>query len=137
MKQVKKTKAPTESVMKLLAEATSLNFDGGCGEDRLHYDSDRINVFAQHMTEKQYSAMEKLLNKKSIKGKGYEVYAWNDSSGYKYWSNDGDGNYIQITVKITDVNLIDIEQMKQDAEALFCFFQRFDNLEKHFSTIGA
>ena len=135
MKQ--KINKPTESIMKLLSTATSLQFDGGCGEDRLHYDNERINVFAQYMTEKQYSAMEKIINKKSIKGKGYEVYAWNDSSGYKYWKRDEGGNYIQITVSITDVNKIDVDQLKKDAETLFCFFQRFDNLEQHYSTRGA
>ena len=124
-----------EKMMKLLAKETKQQFDGGAGEDRLHFDEERINVYASLMTEKQYQAMEKLLNKKVIKGKGYLVHAWNDSSGYKYWSKDeDDANYIQVTVCIQDMNKIDPDQLKKDVQTLFDFFHgKYDNTETYYS----
>ncbi len=120
-------------LLKTISKLTNLSHDGDQGDNRLHYEQDRINVFASVMTRKEYDKMEKDISKKSIKGKGYEVYAWNDISGFDYWNNDTDGNYIQITVQLTDLNKLNIEQLKQDADSLFEYFQKYDNLEQYYA----
>lgn len=128
-KKLTKNSNPSESIMKLLAEKTGLEFDGH-NDNRLFYQEDNINVFAKHMSEKEYNRMEKSL-KKTIKGKGYLVYAWNDASGYEYWKTE-DSNYIQVTVAINDLNKVDIFQLKHDVNELFGYFKTFDNTDRHF-----
>jgi len=114
-------------IMNAIANHTGLHFDGG--DNRLFVDSDTITVSAKDMSEKEYSKMEKDIAKKVIKGNGYEVYAWNDCSGYDYWVKDGEYNYIQVTVSILDVNNLDLTELKQDSEKLFNYFKsRYDNV---------
>lgn len=125
-----------EKLMKALAELTELNFDGGNGEDRLHYDEERINVYAHLMSKKEYSKMETKIRNSTIKGKGYNVYAWNDSSSYEFWKNggeSGDSNYIQITATITDLNKVDPDKLKLDVIKMYNKLSHYDNAEEYFS----
>jgi hypothetical protein len=119
-----------EHLMKKLAELTELQFDGG-DDTRMFYDQDRINVNASIMTEAEYIKMEKTMNKINKKGKGYSVYVWNDSSGYKYWKKQGesrDYNYIQVTADITDLNVVDHEQLKKDVQNVFDKLYKYENV---------
>lgn len=123
--------------MNKLANDTGLTFDGG-GDTRLFKD-DMLDVFVHLMTAKQYKQMEKDLRNALIKRRLYEVYAWNDCSGYKYWKAEGESgfsNYIQITVNIKTKNLhkIDIEQLKQDVQDLENKLYKYHNLDKYMYT---
>lgn len=125
-----------EKLMSLISNITDLQFDGGDGETRLHYDKERINVFAQHMTKRAYSKMCKEINKKSIKGSGFEVYAWNDASSYAYWKDDSSGNYIQITanINITTLGALDSKALVKACEEMHnYFYDKYDNTDYHFN----
>lgn len=76
-----------ELAMRELAKKTGLQFDGG-DDYRLFVDDEQIRVFAFFMSEDQYDRMEEEIDDLNIQGDGYSVYAWNDVSGYKYWSSD-------------------------------------------------
>lgn len=100
--------------MKLLANLTGLSFDGG--DNRLF--AKTIFTNSQTYSEKEYDAMEKAIEKNSVIGSGFEVYAWNDCSGYNYWTvKQNESNYIQITVHITDANA-NPEEIKKAVEKL-------------------
>lgn len=124
----------SESILKLIAKETELTFDG-CDDSRLFYDNESIRVFAQLMSKKEYSKMEKELSKKEIKGEGYIVSAWNDASGYDYWSKYYDDcNYIQITAYINDLNLVDVNKLKIDCQELHdYYYSHYDNSEQYFN----
>lgn len=118
--------------MEDLADQANLTFDGG-DDNRLFMDN-LMNVYAHLMTKKEYIAMEKDLSKNAIKRKLYDVYAWNDCSGYKYWKEEGENNssnYIQVTVSIKTKNLdkIDIEKLKKDVRDLENKLCKYDNSE--------
>lgn len=120
--------------MENLAEATGLCFDGN--DSRLFYDQDNIIVYAQIMSEEEYKKMIKALDFE-IKGDGYTVYGWNDVSGYEYWTRDKednphswDSNYIQVTVRIENIDKVNPEQMKKDAEKVFNkFYYDYHNMD--------
>lgn len=121
-----------DQFMELIANETGMQFDGN--DNRLFFDDSDTRVFAECMSEKEYSKMEKDLAKKEIKGKGYTVSAWNDCSGYKYWSkNEGESNYIQVTAYITDFNVIDMKKLQDDMNKLESYFQKYDNTEEYFA----
>lgn len=123
----------SKSILKLIANVTELTFDG-CDDSRLFYDKERIHVFAQLMSKKEYSKMEKELSKIEMKGRGYVVSAWNDVSGYDYWSKENDGNYIQVTAYINDLNLVDINKLKIDCQELHDYYHsHYDNSEQYFN----
>lgn len=140
----KKTKKPSRSQMSkeeiaekmgALAVKTGLTHDGG-DDDRLFVQDSNINVFANDMSEKEYQDMEKDLNKKVIKGNGYQVYAWNDSSSYKYWKEageNGEANYIQVTAAIDlgKIDQVDAAKLKKDVDELDAYFAKYDNIDQH------
>jgi hypothetical protein len=106
--------------MKHLAKETSLEFDGSKEETRLF--TEMINTFSSNMSKKEYAAMEKDLNEYSIQGKGFQVYAWNDCSGYEYWTKQQEeDNYIQVTVSITGRNP-DPKEIKKAAQKAYDYF---------------
>lgn len=134
---MKKQNKYFETKMETLAKTTGLHFDGG--DSRLFYDQENIVVYAQLMSEEEYEEMCKALDFE-IKGDGYTVYGWNDVSGYKYWTRDKnsephtwDSNYIQITVSIEDIDKVNPEKMKKDAEKLFnkfyCSYHNIDSVD--------
>ncbi len=89
----------TQEYMDRLATETGLTHDGG-DDSRLF--SETIFTRSKDMTEKQYVAMEKDIEEYEFIGNGFEVYAWNDSSGYNYWTvRQEEDNYIQVTVNVT------------------------------------
>jgi len=111
--------------MQLLADqlAPLLTFDGGEDDNRLFAEtiySDTLN-----MTQEQYEAMEYDLKKYSIKGNGFEVYAWADASGFKYWQKMQECNYIQITVAIHDLDC-DHEEIKTLVEQAKKHFRKYE-----------
>lgn len=125
--------------MSQLAQKVNCSFDGGEQETRLFFDiEERIDVFANLMTKKEYNTMEKEINNTSIKGSGFEVYAWNDNSGYEYWKEQGnasDSNYIMITANITNIDKIDILELRKALSKVFNKLSKYDNKEQYFSSL--
>lgn len=114
-----------------IAAQLKLNHDGH-GDTRLFYDQERITVFASDMSKTEYNAMEKDINSFLIKGKGFEVYAWNDCSGYEYWSRDkNESNYIQITANISNAKKVNLNELKDAINKAFDHFYGYDNTDCH------
>lgn len=116
--------------MKKLADETGLEFDGF--DTRLFY-PELIHVAVNIMTKRQYNKMEKELEKFSVAGEGYEIYAWNDVSGYEYWKERGglkDWNYIQVTANVTDPSKVNANKLKADIEGAFIDLQKWNNLDE-------
>jgi len=127
-----------EILMKIICnEVTILEHDGG-DDTRLFLRNMSIDVFASDMTKKEYQEMEKDLDKYILKGNGFKVYAWNDSSGYDYWTkNKHDSNYIQITVSIENFDVLDFKEIEKLANQAYEHFCGYDNTDYHdFSTLG-
>lgn len=100
--------------MEQLAKCLSLEYDGN-GDNRLF--DEIINTASKDMNKKKYLAMEKQIKDFSVKGLGFEVYAWNDASGYDYWTKSREeDNYIMITVSVDDPLNLDVEQVKIGVE---------------------
>ncbi len=103
-----------------LADYCGLTHDGGADDDRLFCET--MHVLTTTMSEEEYDKMEDDLDGYHFKGKGFEVYAWNDCSGYKYWHDNGEDNYIQVTVAIKDHENVDAGQIKKAAEIAYAHF---------------
>lgn len=89
MKRIKITDIPLKM--------QTLTHDGGEKELRLHYDNESFRWSTK--TKKQYKAVEKEIDNISIKGNGWELYAWHDVSGFNYWmKQQEETNYLQITI---------------------------------------
>jgi len=117
MRALKKTDNKEAEIMKYIAEKCALDWDGTPGDLRLH-DRETISVDTPSMNKTQYTNMEKMIDLAVIDTSAYTVYAWNDSSGYKYWSQEDDYNYIQVTVNIKDITNINITYLRQDFERI-------------------
>ena len=118
--------------MEYLANECELEFDGGEEEQRLFVnDSLRIDVFAPAMGRKKYEEMEKDLDEYAIKRDKYHVYAWNDCSGFDYWNNESEMNYIQITVWIENdvLSKEERDQLVEDVDDLHNHFSKYNNIE--------
>lgn len=119
------------SKMQDLAKQTDLTFDGG-DEKRL-FPENSITVFVGSMTKAQYKAMEQDMAEYRLKGEGYEIYAWNDVSGYAYWkeqAESGDCNYVQITARIENVDEVDPVKLKSDVENAIDHFSKYENQDE-------
>lgn len=117
--------------MQELARKTGLTHDD---DDRLFDDVCNINVFANDMTKEQYAAMEKDINNFTLVGKGFEVYAWNDCSGYSYWQREGEmhcANYIKITASIKNPKLVNVQELKEAIEQARNHFWPYHNIDYH------
>ena len=120
-----KTKANvvTNEYMKSLQEATGLGFDGGANEDRLF--TETIHTFSKDMNEVEYNTMEKNIDQYFFQGTGFQVYAWNDSSGYDYWNvKQQEDNYIQVTIAVTGDNADPVE-IKKAADLAHNHFSKY------------
>lgn len=94
--------------IKRLAELTGLCHDGDDMDNRLF--TECCSAETLHLTKREYNAMQKKIDSFTVSGKGFQVAAWNDSSGYEYWTkNMGESNYIQITVYIETDNALTID----------------------------
>lgn len=122
----RKTQEIDETAMQALAKAAGLTFDGG--QDNRLFAEYMLITESKGYTKKEYTAMEKHIRKFSIKGPGFEVYAWNDISGYDYWTlEQEEDNYIQITALILDLKKVNKEKLKsaiEDAEIEFTKYAR-------------
>ena len=117
-----------EQLMPELAAATGLTHDGS--DDNRLFD-ETITADSKDMTAAEYAEMEREIEAFEIKGKGFVVYAWNDSSGYNYWcKQQQEHNYIQITAAIQDVR-------KVDRNALKIAIRRARNTFAKYDLIGA
>ncbi len=132
----KKTKSfrPTHQEVDIaaLAKAAGLEYDGD-DDSRLFFDADRIDVYCHLLTAAEYKHMEREIGKATVKGEGYEVYAWNDSSGYKYWKAQGkvhDSNYIQVTASIKDSSKVDPVKLKSDVSRVWGMLCHWDNKDE-------
>ncbi len=109
-KKTDKTIEQHEKEMQELADKMGLTFDGG-DDNRLftNYSSART----LQLSEEKYNKMETKLNDFCFKGEGFEVYAWNDCSGYEYWTiKQKEDNYIQITVNVLDALKVNPKELK-------------------------
>ena len=121
---MKNTTSREYNPMEHLAEHLGLTFDGG-EDTRLFLDESHAETLK--LSKAEYKAMEKRL-RKSYKGKGFEVYAWNDCSGYNYWTKkQQEDNYIMITADITDPLNLDIEALKIALRQIDCDFLQYRN----------
>lgn len=94
---MKKKQSLNEVQMRLLAEQTGLTFDGG-DDNRLF--TETIFTYSSN-SKREYNKIQKHIDNFEIKGKGFTIGVWNDSSGYEYWTiQQEEDNYIQITVYI-------------------------------------
>jgi len=119
--------------MEQLAQLTGLQFDGGLDDQRLFLE-ENINVFANDMTEKEYFEMQKQIDSFELKGQGFEVFCWNDSSSYDYWYEEGltdCSNYIMVTVLVTDLEKFDHKAALDAANEAFDNLSVWDNSEYH------
>lgn len=117
-----------------LAFKCELTYDGG-DDNRLFYDDEQITVFANLLDSKTYAKMEKQINKAIIKRAHYEVYAWNDCGGYKYWrkrAECGDSNYIMITANIKNPSKVRPEQLKRDIQKVFNQLCHWNNVDEFY-----
>jgi hypothetical protein len=128
-------KKDNTKAMEVLALATGLALDDA-GDKVLYYDDDSILVYAHLMTENQYHEMEGEINNFSIKGKGFEVYAWNDNSGFEYWREEGkvgDCNYIQVSAAIKDPEAVDPEELKSAVEDAVDEMSAWSNTQEYWN----
>lgn len=117
MKAKRNKKIPTEAQMEALAETTGLTYDGN-GDDRLF--AETVHTNSETFSEAEYDAMEEAINSYSVVGNGFEVGAWNDSSGYQYWNvRQQESNYIQVTAYITDISKVDPTELKKAVERAY------------------
>jgi len=121
-----------ETQMLEIADKTKLVYDGG-DDNRLFYDGDRIDVYAPAIGYNKYRTMEKELRNFEIKREKYTVYAWNDISGWNYWKQEGECNYIQITACLNNSNLNDIEiqQLIEDIDTAHCEFYHYHTIDAY------
>lgn len=118
----KQIKIPIE-IMQQLAKNTRLTFDGGADDNRLFEETMFTN--SKDMTIKEYTAMEKDLANYNYIGNGFEVYAWNDCSGYEYWTlKQEEDNYIQVTIAITS-SKAKAEEIKKAATKAHNHFYKY------------
>lgn len=88
----------TPKYMDTLSTETGLTHDGG-DDNRLH--AHMITTDSKDMSRDRYAAMEQDISDYVIENAHFIAYAWNDSSGYDYWTvRQCEDNYIQITVTI-------------------------------------
>jgi len=132
MKEDKKKKSIDQEDMKKLAEKTGLTFDGG--DDNRLFPSGMFSVDVSKMSKKEYAEMEKAINSAEAKGEGFEVYAWNDVSGYEYWKSQGesgDFNYIMVTAAILDPKKADPKKLMSAMHKVADELEKFDNVNDH------
>lgn len=124
-----------EKLMTELAKATNTCHDGS-DDNRLFYDNESINVFANLMTKQEYKIMEKAIKASIIERAHYAVYAWNDVSGYEYWKKEGENhyssNYIQVTAHIKNPAKVDAKKLRNDIQSVFDSLYGFDNMEEFY-----
>lgn len=115
--------------MRKLAELSQLTFDGG--EDSRLFADDEFDISVFPTTKREYMRMEKKMAKFEIKREKYSVYVWNDCSGYDYWKNMKECNYIKITANIEnpDLSFVEVHQLKLDILAAYDEFCEFHNIE--------
>lgn len=110
--------------MEILADQTDLTFDGGYDDNRLF--DEMMNTYSSNMTEDQYNKMRKDLETFEVKGNGFTVSAWNDSSGYHYWNVImQEDNYIQITVYIDNLDCC-AEEIKSAVQKVRNHFDQYE-----------
>lgn len=117
--------------MKELAKQTGLKFDGG--DDTRLFVENSLTVFVLPISEKDYNEMKEDLASYSVKGEGYSVYGWNDVSSFDYWKEqgeNGDANYIQITVDIENPDVVDPIKIKKDVDTVTSHFDKYDNVDE-------
>jgi hypothetical protein len=90
---------------------------------------EQIDVASYLMTEETYNIMEMEIMELSIVGVGYNIYGWNDNSGWNYWSDIENGtNYIQITVHINDYRLVNIEHLSKDLDEASSLMDKWNTI---------
>lgn len=117
--------------MKNLADLTDLVFDGGNDENRLFDDNGREYVNLVEMGEEKYNEWEDNLNKTTVHGKGFDISAWCDMSGYDYWLNDEGYNYQMVTVSVYDIDLT-LKHHETIIDKLDEFYDKISNYSEYY-----
>lgn len=113
-----------EQLLKKLAEKLDLKHDGGGNDTRLFTKAQWAETLK--LSKKEYEAMENRINNFGITGKGFEVYAWNDSSGYNYWTKQQkEDNYIQITANISKPEIVNALELHKAIEKAELHFEKY------------
>jgi len=139
MAKKKLTMEEYDKLIQEIAQEVGATWDGN-GDDRIFLDEvdERTDVYAHLMTEEEYEKMEEDIANFLIKGKGYDVYVWNDASSYDYWrerGEAGDSNYIQVTAAITDPSKIDRDKLKSDLQKAHNKFSKYDNKHEYYNSL--
>lgn len=88
----------------------NITFDGDKTDLRLHIDD---NYRWGANVKREYKRASDLIDAIEYKGKGWEIFAWYDVSGFDYWMKQmEETNYIQITIAF---DTEDIEDSQLDA----------------------
>lgn len=111
-----------DELMASLADQLDLTYDGS--DERLFFNEN--HAYTLHLTKKEYETMEKKLDKFIVKGKGFEVYAWNDISGYEYWTKQQkEDNYIQITAYVENPEIVNIFELNEALNKADEYFEEY------------
>lgn len=90
--------------------------------DNNTFDLETLHIYTLSMNKREYNAMERDINKYEDKGAGFTIYAWNDVSGYEYWTiKQEENNYIQITARIDNPN-VDMGQVHKALQKAYDYF---------------
>ncbi len=118
-----------QQAMSQLAQKTGLEYDGG-SDSRLFLQDEQISTYAPALGEEGYAKMEDEMAAYSDRGAGFEVYVWNDSSGFDYWNKEDEMNYIQVTVDISPEalmnNEINPEEVVDKAYTAHAVFEKYE-----------
>jgi hypothetical protein len=115
-------------LMENLARLTETEFDGNPKDLRLH--DQTIFTESLNYTKNKYKKMENDINNFELKGSGFSVYAFCDSSGYEYWTkNMEEDNYIGIYVAI-DKNAL-MEERISSREIMIAIKKARDHFSKY------
>jgi hypothetical protein len=94
-----------------IANQVGCEFDGG-DDRRIH--AETLHVPTLRLSAEEYAAMEADINGYEKHGQGFTVYAWNDCSGYKYWTvQQRENNYIQVTAIIDEEAEVDVPALRK------------------------
>ncbi len=109
--------------MKMIEIKTKLNeiaqnnyfveFDGG-EEDVLLHLSDYPYFNVSKFTKKEYNKLLKIIDITHKSTKDYQIYFWYDVSGYEYWIDNDDTNYIACSIYIKNQNLKNFDKLYSD-----------------------
>lgn len=109
---------------------SDVNFDYAYGATPSIDFQPMYQVDCSRISEEDFEMVNDHLERVSIEGKGYHVYAMlNDSGGYAYWRDQDEPLYVMIVATITDITQIDVERLADDMLLVREKLWRFDAID--------